>query len=669
MTINQALNEAVGLYKTGNIEVAKRLFSRIIQIEPNQPDANHNMGRLLFESGNLKEALPYFKTALEANFGVTQYWFSYIDVLFRLQRFSEASELFSLAKDKGCEGLEFDDLGEKINASIVEFETEIPKLQGVIEDGPYAYLSHFRIGAAFQKLGKLGEAIETYNKSLSLKPDYAEAHNNMGITLAMQGKLEEAIGAYNKALSLKPDYADAYNNMGIALKDQSKLEEAIEAYNKSLSLKPDYAEAYNNMGIALKEQGKLDEAIEAYNKALSLKPNYAGAYSNMGNCLKEQGKLEEAIEAYHKALAIQPDYVEAYYNVGNALNEQGKLEEAIKAYKKALALKPDYVEAHYNLSFALLNNSRLKEGLNEYEWRWKNAKGSSLERAFSQPLWNGQQRLRGKRILLWCEQGVGDTINWSSRLPLISAQAKHCILECQEKLVPLLTRSFPNIEIKPEDRSRDPQRDDFDFHLPMGSLYKHFISEVSENTKPDAFLIPDPVRIKFWRKRLGSLGKGPYIGVSWKSSNMSPKRLLNYAPISDWSPILTLPELTLVNLQYTDFSDDLTKIQNELGVTVHNFDDLDHYNDLDDVAALSAALDIVVSTKTTVPLISAGVGTLTKLANWRQSDWSNILVSPVGPSVDIFERNTWDPWDKAFSLIAEDIVKLKNDMHSQMKVV
>ena len=168
------------------------------------------------------------------------------------------------------------------------------------------------------------------------------------LILKNQGKLEEAIEAYNKALAIKPDYADAYNNMGITLKEQGKLEEAIEAYNKALAIKPDYAEAYNNMGNALQEQGKLEEAIEAYNKALSLKPDYADAYYNMGNALKEQGKLEEAIEAYNKALAIKPDYAEAYNNMGTALQEQGKLEEAIEAYNKALAIKPDHAEVIEN---------------------------------------------------------------------------------------------------------------------------------------------------------------------------------------------------------------------------------------------------------------------------------------------------------------------------------
>ena len=454
--------------------------------------------------------------------------------------------------------------------------------------------------------------------------------------------------------------------MGNTLKEQSKLKEAIVAYNKALAVKPDYAEAYNNMGIALQDQGKLEEAIVAYNKALAVKPDYAGAYYNMGNTLQEQYKLEEAKEAFSKALAIYPNYSEACSNMGITLQDQGKLEEAIEAFSRALTIKPDCAETHRNLSFALLINGRLKEGLEEYEWRWKTPTNETKNRQFSKPMWNGKETLKGKTVLLWCEQGVGDTINWSSRLPFIASQADHCILECQEKLVPLLTRTFPNFEIKAEDRRQDTQRDDFDFHLPMGSLYKHFIPEISENNKPDAFLIPDPVRINFWRKRLESLGNGPFIGVSWKSANMSARRLPNYAPISDWSPIFTIPGVKFINLQYTDFLDDLVEIKNEFGVTVHNFDDLDHYNDLEDVAALCAALDIVVSTKITVPLISAGVGTITKLANWRQSSWNNILLNPVGPLVDIFEKDTLEPWHEVFSAIAEDIMKFSIEYDSNL---
>jgi hypothetical protein len=324
-------------------------------------------------------------------------------------------------------------------------------------------------------------------------------------------------------------------------------------------------------------------------------------------------------------------------------------------------LKPDYTEAHCNLGFTLLNSGRLIEGLDENEWRWKMAENLSQNRHFSQPLWDGKKSLQGKTILLWSEQGIGDTINWSSCLPLVASLAGHTILECQEKIIPLLARSFPNIEIKPENRNIDSQRDDFDFHLPMGSLYRHFISKIGQNANIDAYLIPDPVRVNFWRDRLNCLGKGPYVGICWKSSAVSPFRLKHYPPISEWSSILTIPDVTFISLQYSDFADDLANIKNDFGVTVHNFDDLDQYANVDDVTALCAALDMVVSTKVTPLIFSSGVGTPTKVANWRQSIWNNVLTNPVSSSVDMFHRDTWEAWDNVFHLIAEDIFKLKNE--------
>ena len=117
-------------------------------------------------------------------------------------------------------------------------------------------------------------------------------------------------------------------------------------------------------------------------------------------------------------------------------------------------------------------------------------------------------KFKRQKDSIWYEQGIGDTLNWSSCLPFVISRAKHCILECQDKLVPLLTRSFPEAEVKAVDRSRDKQRDDFDIHLPMGSLYKHFIDEIIQNPKPDAYLVPDPDRVTYWKDRLKSLERG-----------------------------------------------------------------------------------------------------------------------------------------------------------------
>jgi len=529
--------------------------------------------------------------------------------------------------------------------------------------------AYSNMGVALKNQGKLDEAIEAYEKVISLKPDYASAYIDMGNALYHQGKLDETISAFNKAILLNPKNADVYYNIGVVFNAKGKLNEAIDSYKKSILLKPNYAEAYSNMGVALHEQGMLDEALEIFKKSILLKPDNAMAYNNMGATLKDQGKYEKAIEAYKRCIALKPDYADAYNNLGATLQDHDKLGKAIEAYKKSILLKPNYAEAHHNLSFALLNIGKLKEGLDEMEWRWKTKKYISKIRYFPKPMWDGKESLIGKRILLWCEQGIGDAINWSSCLPVLSSQADYCVFECQKKLVPLLKRSFPNIEIKPENRDMDIERNDFDFHLPMGSLYKNFLHEVTQNSKLDAYLVPDPVRVNFWKERLNSLGKGPYIGIGWKSTNMKHNRLQNYAPINEWSPVLTIPDVTFINLQYKDFNDDLNEIKNKYGVKVHNFDDLDHYDNIDDVAALCAALDIVVSTKITVNYISAGVGTPTMLANWKQSCWNNLLSNPRGLSVNIFERDTWEPWDNTFVQISKEICKYKNKIINSLNGV
>ena len=141
---------------------------------------------------------------------------------------------------------------------------------------------------------------------------------------------------------------------------------------------------------------------------------------------------------------------------------------------------------------------------------------------------------------------------------------------------------------------------------------------------------------------------------------MSAYRLQHYPPISDWSPVLTTPDVTFINLQYTDYADDIVKVQDEFGVTIHNFADLDQYDDIDDVAALCAALDMVVSTKATPPMISAGVGTTTMVANWRQSNFNNILNNPLSTSFKMIHKDTSEPWDKVFKLIEEYIIRFKN---------
>ena len=265
VTLDQALQKGIEAHKAGKAQEADRYYTAILKANPKHPDANHNMGVLAVGLGKVEAALPFFKTALEANSNIAQYWLSYINALIKLDRLEDAKASFNQAKIKDFTGDAFNQLEERLRTTIQEpRQNQIQPLLNLYTQGQYektlSYASKFLlefpnsvnlyniIGAANQGQGNLEEAVEAYKKALSINPNFAEAYNNMGNTLKDQGKLDKAIRAYEKALSIKPDYAAAYNNMGASLKDQAKLDEAIEAYNKAVSIKPDFAEAYNNMG-------------------------------------------------------------------------------------------------------------------------------------------------------------------------------------------------------------------------------------------------------------------------------------------------------------------------------------------------------------------------------------------------------------------------------------
>ena len=403
LTLDQALQKGIEAHKAGKAQEADRYYTAILKANPKHPDANHNMGVLSVFVGKVEAALPFFKAALEANSCIPQFWLSYIEALIKLDRIVDAKAVFDQAKSNGLKGESFDQLKKRLGSATSKSSNvqEPPKeqlntliklykqnrLQKVFSEAQKLtkkYTTSLTLwnlmGASAAQIGQLDDAILAFQRALSIKPDYAEAYNNIGNALKDQDKIKEAIDAYNKALSIKPDYAEPFNNMGNALRDQGRLNEAIKVYKKALSIKPDYAEAYNNMGIALTEQRRLEEATEAYTKALSIKPDYANACYNMGITLKDQGKLEEAIEAYNKALSIKPDYADANINMGAALQEQGKLDEAIEAYNKALSINPDNAEAIVDAS-SLRNQILGTELINEeFEKRLENHNHELLAR-------------------------------------------------------------------------------------------------------------------------------------------------------------------------------------------------------------------------------------------------------------------------------------------------
>jgi tetratricopeptide (TPR) repeat protein len=244
---------------------------------------------------------------------------------------------------------------------------EVTLLEDVIEKSPYKARPHYSLGAAYQKQGRLDDAVKEYQTAINLNPHLVQGHYNLGVVYQKQGRLDDAITEYQTAIKLRPYQTEIHNNLGAAYQKQGRLDDAIKEYQTAIKLKPDYADAHNNLGVVYQKQGRLDDAIEKYQTAINLKPDYADAHFNLGLVYQKQGRLDDTITEYQKAINLKPDYADAHYNLGLVYQKQGRLDDAVTEYQTAINLKPDHADAHNNLGVAYQKQGRLEDAYREFQ--------------------------------------------------------------------------------------------------------------------------------------------------------------------------------------------------------------------------------------------------------------------------------------------------------------
>ena len=235
LTIKQALQKGITAHKEGKIQEAERLYRAILQSQPLHPDANHNLGVLEVSANKADAALPLFKTALEANPKIEQFWLSYIDALIKEKQFENAKQFLEQARKLGLVGDKVDALEAESSVSAVNInyiESSSDELAPAIK---------------FREAGKFQEARKWLQKFIESQTNHAEAYKNLGNTLLALGRLEEAQVSYKEAISVQPNYAEAHNNLGITLKELGRLDEAEANYRQAIALKPENIKAHNQL--------------------------------------------------------------------------------------------------------------------------------------------------------------------------------------------------------------------------------------------------------------------------------------------------------------------------------------------------------------------------------------------------------------------------------------
>jgi tetratricopeptide (TPR) repeat protein len=530
-------------------------------------------------------------------------------------------------------------------------ERAVELIQKAIEVSPRNADFHFNCGNAFLQLNQPDAAVHSYDKAIAIRPNGAEVHYNKAVALKNLNRLEAALQSYDQAIRIKSDYADAYRGRGSVLQKLKQLHAALQSYDKAIAIRPEFAEAHSSRGNALQELDRLDAAMESYDQALVIKPHFAEAHYNRALALKKLKRLEAAIASHDKAIAIKPDYVEAHAERGNALLDLKQPDAALRSYDAALAYAPEHAGVLAQKALVLLLKGDFDTGWKLYEWRWKCDGFPSRSRDFPQPLWLGNDVLQGKTILLHCEQGLGDTIQFCRYAEPVSRLGAQVVLEAPKSLAGLLA-SLEGVSRVIEAGAPLPP---FDFHCPLLSLPLAFKTDIRSIPGAPGYLTADASKIAAWRARLGPQSK-PLVGLAWSGSAAHKNDGNRSLRLSDL--VRHLPD----DFQYVSLQKDVREVD---AATLRSHPHLLHFedaiNDFTDTAALCELMDVVNTVDTSVAHLSGALGKNTWLLLPHVPDWRWLLErndSPWYPAMTLYRQQSIGDWPAVFTRVSADLNRL-----------
>ncbi|NNM82273.1 MAG: tetratricopeptide repeat protein [Burkholderiales bacterium] len=686
LKVGEAIGRALAFHQAGRLDEAESLYHEVLVVDPEQADALHLLGLIHHQRGNHPMAVELMQRAIGIAPHASVPYSNCGSALQSMGRFDEAEACYrqAIALDRSnADG--YLNLGTVLEAKGKTGEAEACYREALRLIPDYAK-AHNNLGKLLAESGRQEEGIAHARRAIEIDPGYAGAFSNLAAFLNQQGKYEEAIGHARRAAEINPGYAAAWSNWGVSCKELERYDEAVGLFRRALECDPDHVESLNNLGAALRELRRFDEAILPLERAVALKPDFAGAlgnrgvlyidkelpekaiycleraielkpedpagYLNLGTAWRALARFDDAIECYRKALSIRPDYPDAINNLGTIFQLQGKTDEVIRFYQEALS-RVNLPMIRWNLSLALVASGDLERGWPESEYRWLSVlKGQA--RPFPQPWWDGRDPA-GKTLLLWGEQGVGDEVVFASVIPDLIRLAGHCVVECEPRLATLFARSFPEAEVIPRTYPPDPRalRPDIDFQIPIQSTFRWVRPGLESFPHHHGFLVPDPQRRAFWKARLDALGSGIKVGISWRSRHRAALRDVHYTRIEDWGPVFSVPGLTFVNLQYDDCREEIDTARKLFGVKIHAFEEIDLLNDLDDAAALTSAVDLMIS----VGNAAAGIGGAVGAPLWLMMNSGNwVLLGtdrlPWLPEARLFLKPLGEDWQRAMEGVA-----------------
>jgi tetratricopeptide (TPR) repeat protein len=516
-------------------------------------------------------------------------------------------------------------------------------------------------GWAEQKIStaQADEARRLLHRALERMPDSALTLRNLGRVALMQGDAVAAEASLMASLTMGGDHVYALNWLGLAQLQQAKYYDAEISLRRALRLGPGLNQALNNLGLVLHRQAKFPEAQACFQAVLERDPGSAHARINLAATLRLFGRYAAARDELEQVLRTHPAEIDALSNLGVVFQDLGEPELALTRLTQAISLSPNSPSIRWNLSLTQLLLGDFDNGWANYEARWAGC--DSVRGTYQLPVeraWHGEDP-RGKRLLLWAEQGFGDTVQFIRFAQDLALGGARVSVMAPSPLVTLLRR-VPGVD---DVQSLDGPPPPHDFHCPLMSLpYRLRLTLDSSRLHGDTPYISAPPQSALrWKERLSVHG-GLKVGVVWagnarrQSVELTAVDLRRSIPLERWAPILAVRGCSYFSLQKDAPVAGAHGAAGALevhGVPIHDFSA--EWTDFADTAAFIANLDLVISVDTAVAHLAGAQGVPIWLLNRHDTCWRWLLSredSPWYGSLRQFRQSAPGDWDPVINAAA-----------------
>lgn len=534
---------------------------------------------------------------------------------------------------------------------------------------------------ALAGLGRYFDAEVEWRQAIALAPDQPVYPFNLGVVLSRQQRFSEALTLFDKALEADKANEAVLSERVRCLVSLKRFDEALEAARAAAVALPQSLKVQRTLALACIESGLYDEASSLISgqaqedsapaethllrgvisdrrsnwagalihlsKAVEADPNSASAQSYRAVALAKLGRLQEALDGMMKANELSPNDAKILSQTALMYQNLGDWNQARTILEHARDLAPSDLDVHWNLATLQLSMGDLKQGFEAYEVRRKRFQGPSV-RSLAGEEATLQLTLLGKRLFLYAEQGLGDTIQFSRFASLIARTAGHVELEVQSPLVELLS-GLPGVRVIGRETPPSP----YDFHLPLLSMPRLLKIELHSIPRDVPYVKAQPSRVQEWSQRLGP--KGFKVGIAWQGNPLFSIDEGRSFSVRLFEPISRIPSVRLISLQKNKGLEQLSELPPGMKIeTLGPGFDAGNQAFLD-TAAVIANLDLVITSDTSIAHLAGAMGVPVWIALKFAPDWRWMLErsdSPWYPTARLFRQPRPGDWESVFADLA-----------------